>query len=264
MKNIVFFALVIIGFNQTIHAQDSYKKRYYVKAEIEYKEKFFDEITGKTKSKISFLDLKSKAAIETRVLEIAKSKKGLLSNVAFGDKENDHRLLINPWLILSNDEYIARDQLYFYELGNRQSVKINFRQWSFNVLTVPLKIRFGSERTEFSSGANLGALIGHTWGTTNFLHRTKIGNKQYDTKNTIGVLIGIDKLEFSFIDDTDSELKTKTAVLAAGLGYLFSYEKFTFGVIGGVDYGLGENSSKWDFQGKYWLGITLGYSLFAF
>ena len=125
-------------------------------------------------------------------------------------------------------------------------------------------MRFGKEKTEFSIGANLGALIGHTWGTTNFVHRKEVGNKQYDTKCTFGLFLGADKLEFSFENNNAEEVNVKTAVLSTGLGYLFSYEKFTFGATGGFDFSLGENSSEWDFQGRPWLGISLGYSLFTF
>jgi hypothetical protein len=264
MKKIIL-SLLIIGCYQITNAQDSYKKRYYVKDKIQYKEKYYNDKSEKTETKPATLDLESEDGnINAKVLKIAKSDEGLLSNVAFGEKENSNKLYINPWLVSSKNGYIDRDKVYFYELKNRQSVKIDFKQWSFNALTVPLKMRFGKEKTEFSTGANLGALIGHTWGKTNFVHRAKIGNKQYDTKHTFGGFLGADKLEFSFNDINDSEVKIKTAVLSTGLGYLFSYQNFTFGAITGLDFSLGENSSEWDFQGRPWLGISLGYSLFTF
>ena len=264
MKKIIL-CLIVIGCYQISNAQDSYKKRYYVKDKVSYKEKYYDKKTDKTESKTSTLNLSSEdGKVDAKILKIAKSENGLLSNVLFGEEENSNKLYINPWLVNSKNGYIERDKVYFYELKNRQSVKIDFKQWSFNALTVPLKIRFGKEKTEFSTGANLGALIGHTWGKTNFVHRSEIGNKQYDTKHTFGGFLGADKLEFSFQDANSSEVKVKTAVLSTGLGYLFSYENFTFGAIGGLDFSLGENSSEWNFQGRPWLGISLGYSLFTF
>lgn len=266
MKKNVICILLVFGINQVSIAQDSYKKRYYIKNTIEYQEEFYNQETEKRDTKTITLNLKSSdGTIDQKVLDLAKSDKGLLSNVKFGEKENSNKLYVNPWLIKSGSgDYVDQDKVYYYELKNRQSVKINFKQWSFNALTVPLKMRFGKEKTEFSTGANLGALIGHTWGTTNFVHRKEVGNKQYDTKCTFGLFLGADKLEFSFEDNNAEEVKVKTAVLSTGLGYLFSYEKFTFGATGGFDFSLGENSSEWDFQGRLWLGISLGYSLFTF
>jgi hypothetical protein len=267
MKKIIAFIFIVIGVNQISIAQDSYKKRYYIKKTIEYQEELYNAETEKRDTKTITLDLKSSdgKTINQKVSGLAESKKGLLSNVKFGEKENSNKLYVNPWLIKSDSgDYVDQDKVYYYKLKNRQSVKINFKQWSFNALTVPLKMRFGKDNTEFSTGANLGALIGHTWGTTNFVHRKEVGNKQYDTKNTFGLFLGADKLEFSFKDNTDTEIKIKTAVLSTGIGYLFSYEKFTFGATGGLDFGLGENSSEWDFQGRPWLGLSLGYSLFTF
>lgn len=192
------------------------------------------------------------------------SKGRLKSNLKF----EDDKIYINPWLIKSGGEYVYRDKVFFYELDNRRSVKIPFRQWSFNVLTIPLKIRFGDD-TEFSTGANLGGFFGYTWGKTNFVHRKKIGNKEYNTKFTSGIFVGADKIEFSFTDGVDENgedvTKTvKTAFLSLGSGILFSYEKFTIGLTGGFDFGLAEDSKKWDYQGKPWIGASLGYNLFSF
>lgn len=267
MKKITIIILILLGFYQTSNAQDSYKKRYYIKDSIQYKEQFYNEKKGKRDTKTISLKLKKAdgKAINQKILKYANSKRGLLSNVKFGEKKNSNKLYVNPWLLkFENNEYVDRDTVYYFELKNRQSVKIDFKQWSLNALTVPLKMRFGKNKTEFTTGANLGALIGYTWGTTNFVHRKQIGNKQYDTKCTFGFFLGTDKLEFEFEDNSNNTTKVKTAVLSTGLGYLFSYEKFTFGAVGGLDFSLGENSSEWDFQGRPWLGISLGYSLFTF
>lgn len=266
MKKILVTIVILVGFCQTSYAQDSYKKRYYIKNNVKYQEEFYNEKTKKLDTITVLLELKrtDKKKLDQKVIDLLKSDEGLLANVKFGEDGESSKLFINPWLIKSGTSYIDRDIEYYYELKNRQSVKIDFKQWSLNALSVPLKMRFGKNRTEFSTGANLGALIGHTSGTTNFVHRKKVDNKQYDTKRTFGLFLGADKLEFSFKDDSDTEIKVKTAVLSTGIGYLFSYEKFTFGATGGFDFSLGENSSEWDFQGSPWLGVSLGYSLFTF
>ena len=264
MKKVTLYVIFILGFNQYLLAQDSYKKRYYVKDSIEYKENIYSN-EGEIIKKHSILGLKSQKKIDSVVLKIAKNK-GLKSNVAFG-KDSSPKLFVNPWLVENkNGDYVDRNQLYFYELENRQSLKIDFKEWSFNTLTVPLKVRFSNNNTEFSTDANLGALIGHSWGSTNFVHRKEkqIGNKEYDSKFTTGIFFGFEELEFEFNDSENNEIEIETALLSIGTGLLYSYEKFTFGVMGGFDFGLGKNTSEWEFQGKPWLGFSLGYSLFSF
>ncbi|MEX0813180.1 MAG: hypothetical protein WD048_13260 [Chitinophagales bacterium] len=258
--------LVIICFVQIVNAQDAYKKRYFVKDTIKYTEKYYDERKQRTKNKEVFLTLKTEHAdkeVNDTIIKIAGSR-GLKSNIIFGEKNESHKLFINPWLVNSEGGYIDRDSVYYYELKNRRSVKIRFKQWSFNALSVPLKVRFGEDKTEFSTGINLGALLGHTWGKTNFLHRKKIGNKQYDSQHTLGGFVGANKLDFSFEDEDGSEEDVTTASISLGLGYMYAYQKFTFGLTGGFDFGLGENSTEWDYQSKPWLGIAVGYSLFSF
>tara|TARA_R110000744_G_C19366098_1_gene561926 strand:+ start:4044 stop:4850 length:807 start_codon:yes stop_codon:yes gene_type:complete len=160
------------------------------------------------------------------------------------------------------------DRIYYYVLKNRHALPIRFRQWSLNVLSAPLKIRFG-EVEEFTTGANLGAFFGPTFGKTTFVRRSKVDNKEYNSKWTTGLFLGADKLEFKygtgvFIDDKETEETIKTSFISMGTGLLFSREKFTAGLLIGVDYGLGVNSKEWDYQGSPWLGLTLGYNLFSF
>lgn len=289
----LLFSVCITLIVMDCYGQDAYKKRYYVKENIQYSSENYNneeknktllslkvkdekcEITKKIVEKdgekttkidtiprdIKFKDIfiTSKSTWLTRIFQPKKGR--LKANIKFDGKY----VYINPWL-LKNDkgEYIERDKVYFYELKNRQSVKIGFRQWTLNALTVPLKIRFGDDDTEFSTGVNLGALFGYTWGATNFVHRKKIDNKLYDSKFTTGIFLGADKLEFSFDTSDDEKETVKTAFISIGSGFLYSYQNFTVGITGGFDFGLGENVDEWKFQGKPWVGATLGYSLFTF
>ena len=263
MKKKYLLILLTLTISFKLFSQDSYRKRYFIKDSIKFKEKIY--LNNKEVDSIYYLKIETlnDGKLSSSISEIAKCKKGLKANVKF-DENKTAILWINPWLVTSNDgKYVDRDSVYFFKLKNRQSVKVDFKQWSLNALTVPLKIRFG-EKTEFSTGANLGALIGHTWGRTTFVHRKKVGNKQYDSKLTVGLFLGADKLEFSYKNSDDEDIGVKSAFVSSGLGILYSYENFSFGLTSGFDFGLGENSSEWDYQGKPWLGIALGYSLFSF
>lgn len=94
--------------------------------------------------------------------------------------------------------------------------------------------------------------------------KSNIGNNKYETKQTFGFYMGVDKVNFLSPDDSNSYKEIEAALLSPGLGYLYSYQNFTFGTTLGVDFALGENNSDWSFQGSPWIGVNLGYSLFAF
>lgn len=267
--------LILIFSPNILKGQSAYKKRYRVKAEIWYITKSYNDSkkVKKNRSKPdsskksnhvekNCIKLSSDSAIHEDIKKLALRKRGLASNVAF-ENEDSKKLYINPWLLQdSSGEYINRDQEYYYVLDNRRSVNIGFRQFSANVLVIPLKVRIGENKVEYSTEANLGAFLGYTWGKTNFMHRNKVGNRQYDSKLTIGGFLGVEKLEFTFNDEMNKEVEVKTAILSFGTGVFYAYQNLTFGLTGGLDYSLGENSTEWDFYGKPWLGISIGYSLF--
>ena len=123
---------------------------------------------------------------------------------------------------------------------------------------------FMDNKTQFSTGPNLGVLIGKSWGSTTFKHLSNVGNIQNDKKQTFGFYLGVGKINFSFIDELSLENNIEAGLVSPGIGYLLAYERFNFGTTLGLDFALGDNSSKWNFQGSTWLGISLGYSLFSF
>ncbi|WP_139956827.1 hypothetical protein [Flavicella sediminum] len=282
------FTLILLFCSYVNYAQDSYKKRYYIP-----EKPASENLTKRNKDKVS---LKTKLAKKETVLKL-KTKdsddfiqtESLYKNVKFNEiginkkpsvwtkifKPNvgrikgnvkfvDNRIYINPWLAkVDTTDYLNRDIYYFFELKNRQAISLTFRQWSFNALSVPLKIRFADE-VEFSTGANLGALFGYTWGVTKFVFREKVDNESYDSKFTTGVFLGTDNLEFNYLDENDEEKVQRTALISVGMGFLYSYQKFTFGITAGTDLGLGKHTNQWKYNSKPWLGLSLGYSLFTF
>ena len=212
MRNLIFM-FFIACLSKGVFAQDVYKKRYYVADKINYTTK--PRKGKKIKSTLSLKVIDEKSEIlktlkytnnkEEKITETIRKPRIVELNELITEEETgcftkifnplkgrlkanllfkDDKVLINPWLIKDSslkEGYKGRDKTYFFKLKNRQSLKIPFRQWSFNALSVPLKVRFGSN-IQWSTGANLGALLGYTWGKTNFVHRKEIGNKQYDSK----------------------------------------------------------------------------------
>lgn len=251
----------------TCYSQDAYKKRYYVPSSTKYVEYVLDSGTGTyvKDTAIVVLEKQGGGDIDQALAAIFASKPKLKGNVAFGKDADANKVYVNLWLTKNpSGAYIARSQVYQFELQNRQSLNLSFKQWSLNALTVPIKVRFGDEN-EWSTGANLGALFGHTWGTTKFLHRTGIENQTFETKWTFGLFLGADKLEFTIESSVgDDDEKVKTGVISTGLGLTFSYQKFTGGLVAGIDSGVGPDRLEWDYHNNFFFGLGAGYSLFSF
>ncbi len=249
-----------------LKAQDPNTKIYRVKYKISNKQKHLG-IYGKVTKQTDTLYLQSdKGEINSLIRELASTQKGLLSNVRFGEKEESDKLLVNPFLVYDNQKksYIEREQVYYYKLENRQSVKIKFNHFSFKAITVPLKVRFGRNDVDFSTDANLGVFGGYSWGTSKFTRKKEVGNTEIEKKNTLGILLGTEQLEFDFVDDSQRTIEEKSALISTGLGFVHSYQNFTVGLTGGFDFALGENKNNWDYHARPWLGLAIGYSIFSF
>ena len=249
-----------------LKAQDPNTKTYRVKYKISNKQKHLD-IYGKVIKQMDTLYLQSdKGEINGLIRELASTQKGLLSNVKFGEKDESDKLFVNPILVYDSQSgsYIEREEVYHYKLENRQSVKIKFNHFSFKAITVPLKVRFGRNDVEFSTDANLGVFGGYSWGTSKFTRKREIGNTEIEKKNTLGILLGTEQLEFDFVDDDQQTIEEKSALISTGLGFVHSYQNFTVGLTGGFDFALGENKNNWDYHARPWLGLAIGYSIFSF
>jgi len=125
-------------------------------------------------------------------------------------------------------------------------------------------MRIGKDDVEFSTDANLGAFAGYSWGKTKFTHRKKVGNAKTEIKRTFGVLLGTENLDFEFQNEEEETVEEQTALITTGLGFVYSYEKFTVGITGGYDFALGENRINWEYHARPWIGLAIGYSLFSF
>lgn len=265
-KTILFSILFTVCLIPSSYSQETLKTKYFVKDSIEFLETELKIDKKGLKSPVTvskYLKLQNKtngSQIDTIILDKMNSDEGLKCSVVFGEKEEDNLIFVNPYLF--ENRYEGRDTIYFFELENRQTISIEFTENTLTALSLPLKVRFGNAPPEFSTGANLGALLGRTKGIHKFSYRKKTGNKEYIQKTTKGLFLGVDKLEFKFKDEADKEVTVKTALISVGLGYLYAYQKFTVGLAAGFDFGLGDNVSEWDYHSRPFISIAVGYSLF--
>jgi hypothetical protein len=158
---LLLFSLMI--FPAILKAQEPDTKTYKVKYQVLNKQTLLD-MHGKVIKQLDSVYLQTdRGELDSLIIAIASSRKGLLSNVNFGEKEESDKLFVNPFLVYDDRmrTYVDRDQVYYYKLENRQSIKIKFNHYAIKAITIPIKVRFGSNDLDFSTDANLGIFGGY-------------------------------------------------------------------------------------------------------
>lgn len=132
-------------------------------------------------------------------------------------------------------------------------------------VTVPIKIRFGSDEKDsegnkirqfdFSNDINVGLSAGGKIRLD--------GSKQRAFFNLIG---GISLTSTAIDEDSTNnfvDTKTNASAITFSLGFIFEYDDFQIGIITGWDRLSRELGENWVYQGKNWVGLGLGYSIFS-
>lgn len=186
----------------------------------------------------------------------------------------DNKVWINPFLKRKDGgkygDY-AKRKVYFYELENRQNLKLWFNEWTVSPLTIPIKYRFGTESEngkkidpELTAGINANLFAGWTLGRTNFFHRKKVGNLSNNLRLTIGAILGVSTIELNKSNTNPAlpdETKLTKGLASLGSGLTISYNKINFGAFIGWDFGVGNQSNNWNYNKKPWVGLGVGYGI---
>ncbi len=136
-----------------------------------------------------------------------------------------------------------------------------------SAITIPIKIRFGdgSDGTDimdengnrrrfsdFEGNVNVGVAAGL---------RIKASKSGTDFFNFLGgISIGASKINS---DTAEVATETNASILTPFLGVLYEYNDFELGIFYGWDHISGSVGRTWVYQGKPWLGVGLGYKVFA-
>ena len=262
----LLFLVSLMVFPVVVQAQEPDTKTYKVRYKVA-NDQTLQDINGKVFKKKDTLFLQAdQGELDSLIIAIASSKKGLLANVKFGEKDESDKLFVNPFLVYDErtGTYLASDRIYYYKLENRQTIKIKFNHYAIKAITIPIKVRFGSNSLDFSTDANLGIFGGYSWGTSKFTRKEKTGNTEVEQKYTFGIFFGSERLSFEFENEDQQEIEEESALVSTGVGFVHSYQNFTVGLTGGFDFALGANKTKWDYHARPWLGIAIGYSIFSF
>ncbi len=133
------------------------------------------------------------------------------------------------------------------------------RGFSWGVMTLPIKIRFGNAGDRFfnfEEKINLGFSAGikqqiqsRTEQSINYLGGFGVVSAKTDSVS----------LKPGFYDSKHlSEI-----AFSFNLGVLYQYESFQIGIFAGKDYLASTLGRQWRYQGKTWIGLAIGISLFS-
>ncbi len=190
------------------------------------------------------------------------------------------KLYVNLWNFVykvksgipNSSKFKDDSKTLYYTLKDGQTVKLNFWEINATALTVPFKYRPKSNSSEdikgvFSTSFNAGLFGGISHGRTKFHYRKKVGNQSFTEKISLGMFLGAasETLTEKNTNDgsglTDSESQT-IGLASIGTGLVFSRNKLSLGLFMGWDLGIGSLSDSWDYNGRLWLGVGLGYDIF--
>ncbi len=180
----------------------------------------------------------------------------------------ENKLIANPFLTEKDSAYI-RD-IYSYELENRQTIKLRFNEFTVSGLIIPIKYRFRDKSEnipeEFTVTANANLFLGFSMGKTSFHYREKVDNLSNTWKFTLGMFIGASSIKLNSSNTATSAAPLTSEITkgaaSTGVGLCFSFNKINLGAFYGYDYAFGDDSEKWDYNKKPWIGIAVGYSIF--
>jgi len=129
--------------------------------------------------------------------------------------------------------------------------------WGF--LTMPLKLRFDNKNKE------TGLPAGHFGFEQNLNFGVSFGGKhQFVSTNDISLnyLLGVSVVNVPLNNATDGNPATSAQAVSLSAGLMFQYDKFQIGAFLGKDF-TSEHAKDFLYQGKTWLGIAVGVSLFG-
>lgn len=301
MKKILISVLVFFA-TTNLFAQESFKKCFWIPA--------FDSVFLLSNSVIKFKDLttteqegirlkyQSTPFINLTEEIVVGSKKVLITrNIPTDEKflqtitkdtvlqichsgfkgfvkfEEDGKLWVNKYLRKNASGNYTRFPNYYFQLKNRETVSLRFKEFSVSALVIPIKYRFKGKnglQEEFSATPSTNIFAGRSWGKSSFFHQEKVGNKTNTWKITGGFLFGASSVS---LDTSNTSLAAKPlgkdveltkGLVNIGFGLAYSYNKINLGAFYGFDYALGAEAFKWNYNKKPWIGIAIGYSLFNF
>jgi hypothetical protein len=166
-----------------------------------------------------------------------------------------------------NEKFVraGNDKMYFLmpsvDFDRFCEKPVSRNSFAVGIPTIPAKLRFGNGGTgdepryfRFEGNVSLGLSAGY---------KRSFGE---DFKNAFNVLAGFTVASVP-VDPSTTQDKVTSSTNAASfsphIGLVFEVEKFQIGLYTGLDFLDGELNKYWVYRHQPWLGIGIGYSIFA-
>lgn len=236
-------------------------KYYITNIDIPVKQ---NDITSKdTTSVVNYLHI-AKAGTKFTAYEV---KKGMLL-VKFWkfNEQGKQKSQTESTLIYSNNggyHYVSKetDSNYFLMEMEDFNGKVSpyngyYNSFVWGFTTLPLKVRFKSKNRPFhyANSFSLGVNAGYEHGFR--------GRKE----QAIGAIVGVGgstvQIESTDVSENYELSSSTSGAFTLSAGVVYSYEQFQIGCFLGTDLIPGELGKHWLYQGKPWLGLGLGFTIF--
>lgn len=130
--------------------------------------------------------------------------------------------------------------------------------FTWGVMTLPIKVRFGNNEDRFfnfEEKLNLGFNFG-------IRHQIQ-GRVEQSLNYLIGVGVTSVKTDSISLKNKIKPSSTSSTALSFNIGVLYQYETFQIGLFLGSDFIPEALGKDWRYQGKPWVGIAVGVSLYS-
>jgi hypothetical protein len=132
------------------------------------------------------------------------------------------------------------------------------KEFTWGVMTLPIKARFGNNGKklfDFEERLNLGFVFG--------LKKQLKGYSQHSLNYLAGFGISSARTDSLSMKDLSAYDGRTSLALSLHAGFLYQFEMFQVGLFIGADFVPGTVGRGWMHQGKPWVGLAIGVSLFS-
>lgn len=168
------------------------------------------------------------------------------------------------------EKYPPKNETYI-SLENREYIKLLYTQLEAGLLTVPFKYRLGFEEDgvtvsdEFTANFNVGLYGGVNIGRVKYGYKKSGSGSVKAHGFSTGLFLGTSVLKIdsstTLTADPPLDGEKSIAVFSPGWAFMYTFRDINIGAFVGIDYGIGQSASKWDYNERVWLGFGFGYNL---
>lgn len=160
---------------------------------------------------------------------------------------------------------------YYIKLANREYVSFHFNAIELGPLTIPFKFRPKTTRNgkdvdaDMQADLNIGTYLGYSFGKVRYMYRKNEEKTPAKLIISAGPFFSIAKVELDSSSTHTAAVplskKMNTVSLTPGFGVMADVYNFRVGLFTGWDFTVGEKAKLWDYNGKIWFGLGVGYNI---